>query len=784
MSITAAALVLGGLNVGTQTGFAASIPCDQPVVDNANLFGDQLSKVADAAQSLVSLGVEVRVITLTDEGGASDLDQLEKNFIKSCPTLQDPKRPRKNNLVELFISMKERDWGIFYGGAWEKPFANGQENRIGNDILLPAFQRGDFAGGFIQAMQEISRLINQFLHPPVTPYTPATPPTTTTQPPIVVKTGPPLNLTGLWIVLLLALLLIGAWIFFRMMKGVQAENEQKHTAQAKAQLARQQARSKVETFNSDFDTAQQDVKILSGLCAPDDLKPIAALLTQAKHLGDSATAQFSGVAQGSAGDPDRVGLSVGEYNAIGSQYSGDLINTITQAQKVLDPAKEQIASLKEFAQSAPDLSAKANAARGAAQAIVDEVKKKGFKVADSTAQLTEAATSLEQINTLIQQKHFGPASALMSRVTGLINSASKSAETQVEQKQASEKGIADLTTRIENVKQKIVDGKAVFDRIASTFAESSFSNIRGNGTESCNRINWALKALVDATPLITMDQQQWPQALDLVSKSNGWLDEAESFMRSIIALEKSLNAAKADAPNEIELARADIAKAKEYLTVNKADVDAKLLPQLADDEKRLQQAATELAQKLPDYIKAVTLAKAALGVADQVLDEAQKEHETASRLRMRVSSGERDAQAAISKADEFIEDHARDVQQTAQKNLAAAQSYISQAETTSALELKMDWLQKAINAAQDAYREALADVNQAEDSRFRGGGTYVLWGSPTFSSHRSSGGFFSSGGGFGGGGGGSFGGFGGFGGGGHGSFGGGGGFGGGGHGHW
>jgi uncharacterized membrane protein YgcG len=781
--IAAVALLLGSVILAVPKVVQAqtTISCGQLVVDNAGIFGAQLTDVNNAAQDLATAGVEVRVITLTDMGGAGNLDLVEQNFVKSCPAIQSTDGKRKNNVVELFISMKEHQWGIYYGGAWDKPFGNGEYNRIGNDILKPAFQRGDFAGGFIQAMGEIGRLIAQFLHPSGQ-ATPAP-----TQPvPVIVKTGPPPNLTGLWIVLGLVVLLVGLWLLFKGLRSVRANRELKHTAQANAQLARQQTRNKLETFNADFDTARQELQIISGLCAPDELKPMTALLVQAKQLGDSASAQYTGLASGSAGDPDRDGLSVGEYNAIEKQYAGDLLEGINKAQKQLDGAKVQIATLKQFAQTAPDLVAKAKAALSDATAKVEQVKSQGFKAADSAAPLTEASQALGQIDAMIGQKRFGSAAALLAKVTEQVTTARKSAETQVEQKQTSEKAVADLTNRIEVVKQKVIDGKAAFDRIASTYVESSWDAIRGNGTESCNRINWSIKALTDATALASMDQQQWAQALNLVKQANGWLDEAESFMRSITALEENLAAAKVDAPREIELAKADIAKARAYLTANKTDVDAQLLQRIADDEQTLQQAVAELAKEKPDFLRVVKLGKAALSVADQVLAEGQKEHEAADRLRARVQSTQRDAKAAISRAKEYIEDHSADVKSSAKSSLIAAQNYLAEAAVAGALATQVSSLQKAEEAAEKAYSSAKSDVRDAEESRSRGNTTYIGWGVFAPSYHRSSGGGFGGGGsggwGFGSGGGGS-GGFGGFGGGGHGGFGGGGG-GGGGHGGW
>jgi hypothetical protein len=213
-----------------------------------------------------------------------------------------------------------------------------------------------------------------------------------------------------------------------------------------------------------------------------------------------------------------------------------------------------------------------------------------------------------------------------------------------------------------------------------------------------------------------MDGTDWYRTKDLVEKGHAWLDEAESLVRSISQLEASLLTARRDSPAEINAARADIAKAWDYINRYDEDIRESLEDDLREAEKKNERATSEMQRSRPDYFLVVKLAREANEAADKVLVQARSEHEAAERLRAKAASARRDASSKVSIAQRYIEDHSSVVGSEARGHMRNALLALQQADSAQDVNDRISLVLKAESDGERAYSVAQSDVNRSYEA--------------------------------------------------------------------
>gem|GEM_PF-1627084 len=712
---------------------SAQDPCNDLVTDSARAFGNNTQAVVTEAQNLEKIGADVRIVTIqTFAGLAANLDAYEGQLEQRCPSWRSADGGRKNNLIVLMIAVQDRKTGLYYGDQWER--ALGQSwTAIQTDKMNPRFRDGDYAGGFVAGLKEIESLVDKEVHPPAAPVQQQPQQVIVVVPtsaPAVVT--PPPDLSGLWKVLIWIVLLLagggalyGCYYLARMILG---EREKRRTAQQEARLAKQGAASRVNELPGLLQLSEVKIDDIASK-TKDDVGSLRNKLAEAQRLADKASEEFANL-QHSAGDPDKPGLSVGEYQSIEAGYK-EVIADLTKAKELLEEIDNQIDAIQGMIDQGPKVLASAEGKVTAAKAQVAEVAKT-VNVTQAEALIKEAESNIRDARKALGDKRFNQARQLAETASSSAGKAITTAKAVLKKKTETDDAIAAMANRIEKVKAMVIAGKSLFDKISAAFAESSWKSIRGNGTEAENRVNWAIQALSDAKK--KAESQGWEEAQSLITKGNSFLDEAESFMRSIVALKQSLEAAMANAGKEIESAAIDIQKAIDFI---KADEDARasLVDDLKPAKRALEDAKAEFALEKPDYIKVVKLAQQANSTADEVLAKARSQHEAVERLKAKAASTLRSASTAVSKAAEYIEDHSGDVSSTAEKYLSDARSIFEEAKTASTYEDRIELAEKAEKYADKAYEKAESDVSDAEDARrphYQSTGGYGGWGTQSY----------------------------------------------------
>lgn len=707
-------------------------PCDQLVVDDANVFGNRTGDVEAAARDLVTSGADVRVRTIPTYGTSGNLDRYEDMVERQCPSWTDSSGARKNNLVVIMVAVQDRQTGLYYGSQWDQAL-DGHWTRIQTDIMNPRFAQGDFSGGVIAGLTETNRLIKA---------------------PTAGQGQSPASggASAASIALITILLVIGLMAGLLVFRGYRKSRQRVLAARQKALLAKQGAASKVYNVLEEMQMLEIKVDATASKVAQDDAAPLLENLARAKRLVDQGAQAYSELGR-SAGNPENPRLGEAQLGVIAQEYQ-KVLYTLRQGEDEIRGLATQIASFQEAINGFDNRVAEVNESIDAGANRQEAAQKAGFKTTYPAGILARARQSLDQAVSLAQSKKYLQAAKTLAEADNLAAQAARSFDELPQKKQEAEKEALALGSRIDRVKEEIIRGRDVFERISSTYAGSSWESIVGNGTEAENRVDWALEALDTARAASTMEQQDWQRALEMVNQGNAWMDEAESLMSSIAALEGSLTVARRDAPGEIAAAQADIARAWEYINQYDEDIRESLEDDLREAERKLNTANEELHRDKPDFLSVVKLAKEANQSADRILDQARSEHEAAERMRVKASVAMREARSRVSIAHEYIKDHMADSGDEARNLLSRAEAALHQAETASDLNTRIPLAETAESAAISAYSSARARVEAAWERRSRPGLPPVImipggggWGAGTSWGSRRSGPFGSGGGG-------------------------------------
>lgn len=719
--------------------------CDQVIDDSAGLFGDQHARVAEAAQLLANTGSEVRIITMREYGNFASLDEYKEQLLNSCGSWKSADGGMRNNLIVLMISVNERQSALFFGDEW-RPVLDGQWNTIRSERMGPRFRDGDFAGGFVNGLNDIrARITANRSH--------SSGPTTVVQ-------SEPVDLSGLWKVLgwivalgaLVAALLVAVrWLDRR---------AQRRVAQQRAKVAKGSVTTRLNGVVEPLQLLKARINSLRTTMSPET---VSALEAELASIGaDKATADRELSALDRAdNDPDRENLSTNEYDATAEAFNR-LAGTTDLIAKAIGDVHQRIDNLVTLAASLPNDLTDAAERIAVVERSEAELGSRGFKTNAVKEILGQAHSALSNAQKRTTVRDFTQAKKFLDQALVFISQAAEVVVGLPNTKADLDASLSDIRQRLTQMEQRVETGREEFAKISTAFAPTSWESIRGNGTEAENRLGKSAQA-IDATVLaISMDMQNWDEGRRLLDQVKTWLDEVDSLMRSISSLQTNLAAAQAAAPKEVESATADIAKAKNFIKEHDPDVRDSLEDELQTAKMVLEEARTELLKEKPDFLKVVKLALKANAAADKILTVARSEVEAAERLRERVETSMREAVRSISFAGEYIEDHKSDVGLKAKSQLESAKEALVTAQAARSLEQRAEQAEHADELADDALSKAKGDFRKAENCRQEDDDdNSPTWGTSTFpsypSSRRSSGG--SSGGGSVGGGG--FGGFGG-----------------------
>jgi len=555
--------------------------------------------------------------------------------------------------------------------------------------MNPRFKNGDFSGGTAAGIKEIQRLVQESRQ---------TPTGTSRQ-------------TQWWIIPLVVLAVIGIIIGLIIFFYLQKTRAKISAARQKAMLAKQGAAAEI---NKQLETLQMleiKVNVTANRITPEEAVPLWDGLQKAKNLVDRCSETYSNLAH-SAGDPENPKLGEAQLAAIESEYK-KILGDLSQGGETIKEVETNVALVQQTADSFQNEVSKIQTDITKVRNKQEELQKAGFRIDYLTGLISTGSNTLAQAKTMVAGKQVLGGTKQLELARNQVETAMKATGELPQRKQEAEKAVETLSSRIEQVKSTVENGRDNFERVAAVYADSTWQSIQGNGTEAENRINWAIEAMEDAKAAVGTEQQDWPQAIKSVEAGNKWLNEAVSLIQSISILESNLKIAQQDAPNEINAARTDIQQAWDYINRYDEDIRESLEDDLRTAENKNIQAGQELNKDRPDYFEVCKLSRDANESADRILIQARTEHETAERLRNKAASTRRDASTRVSIARKYIEDHYQVVKQDARSSLISGEETLRQAEATLDVNSQISLALKAEAAANQAYSLAQNDVNNS-----------------------------------------------------------------------
>ena len=703
-----AAFVVGAAMLAGATGSMAhaSVSCDLVVNDQAGVIND-VGQVEQAAQEAShSVGADVKVVTVQSFSPHSSLDDYYRATVAACKSWQgisaDGSPVPKSNLLALFMSMKERKVGIFYGDDWVPSLGSGVSNHIQSEEMGPFFRGGDFAGGFAKGIDSSRSAIFDYQHP-----APAAPVTN-------IDNSEPMDLTGLWWVLGIGVILlglgVGGYFGYNAYQRRRAQEAARRAAKQRAFANRDSATAILATLGDAANKAVRTAKVQKyGVIGTDVSRQLAQQAGLVEHHYGVATDGVAGAqaAYGTVTDD----LTTDEYKEMESRYAAILLEAEAardadrQITKICSDADESLASLDAVTQG---LRLRLDQVAGG----VESLRTQGYTVnvgnIDGVDKLlgkaSEKGASLEAI-------------PLVDDVTKRVEKleAEYSAFTSTLQRVGQDR--AELHRNLASADDRLKEARESFARISAEYAESSWESVRGNGSEAEKRLDEARTALSTADAAADLSQQRWDDALSQAQQGSLLVDEAQSLIGAIIDREANLAKAKATAQHEIELAKNDIEKASAYLQMYDDDIRDDLFGDVAEARDLLEKARLELSKPVPDYLRVVDTALAANHAADRIYDECVGEHEAAERLRNQAAAAVERAGITVNKTANFIANHSSDVGNSAPRTLSEAKKTLQKAERASDASSKLSLGQKALEQAQRAYSKAKSDFDDAEAAR-------------------------------------------------------------------
>lgn len=718
------------VSVGWVPRIQAQDGCSTPVVDEAGIFGGNQLPVEQAVATLAAqTGAIVRVRTFTD-ADLSSIQVINSTIVARCTDWQAYNGELNNDYIVFLLAREQRATTLVYGTRWA-PMLDTQWERI-VDGVNTYFRSAQFADGFVYGIGETGRVIDLTLHPPTLAPRPTALPATAVAPP---SSPQPLaqgtQLDGRSVLLILGVIVaaaavVGAIILilllyrrwqYRLRQLTEATTAQNEAADLFAELFnRIGVLLKNITNGKATMTARRYEELVAAQGRLDDLldDPNGLL----SHLNDSF------------GLPLRDNLSAADAEAAAQGYR--------RATSQLMQVRTAVEALEQaLVQHTQDMAAASGEAAVLETLLTDSLRviagvaEAGYRVTDQHDLITGLQTGdLLTVKQLVTEHDYAAARSQIATLTERANAIVADAQAIRTRHQELQRLAGEYPGRLEQLKDAITTGLATFTGLTERYAETCWKAVRGNGTEAENRVEWIATALPALVTAITLESQDWERAEALNTDIVKWFGEAESFMRSIAALERELGQAAASAGTELDELDADIRTAEMFIEQHDADIDEELERRLAAAKRQAHLARQALQADRPDYLEIVRLVKAADGEVDTIAQSAADQFNAADRLRKKAAKALRDAETEVSEAAEYIEDHEDDVRGYAKQLLHDAQQLLQRATEETDLEQQAQTAQSAQEKAEQALDEAEDDVEDAEDARrpsYSSG--YSGWGS-------------------------------------------------------
>ncbi len=368
---------------------------------------------------------------------------------------------------------------------------------------------------------------------------------------------------------------------------------------------------------------------------------------------------------------------------------------------------------------------------------LEEARSKGFKLVESDQLFAEALSGLSQAAQRLEVADMAGFTEAFQSVSALINQAEHAVQDEIALQAANGQALDKLKADGEEVKTLIQQGAQAFDKV-DEYAESSWRDIRGNGTEAQSAADDAYRLWTEASALNAVSPespQDFTQARGKIDGANRLLEKARTLIAAIFDRLKHLEESKRIAADEIEAARRDIVAGHSFISQHDPDISPSPDNMLAEAEKSLRLAQGEMGRPKPDWISVVAQARKANDLADKSLANARSEAEAMQARRQKARTTAQQAEASLSRAANFASVHRADLDdsvivgiKSAQESMERAQGALAQAESegredlarAQALDKAAEFLQSHPAGRRRSLRGGIVAVRHTRVAKARG----------------------------------------------------------------
>lgn len=695
-------------------GAARADDCDQELVDTAGILDSAgTAKVQEAIGKLADAGarVRVRVMGLPPEG---DLDRYQKAREGSCHSWQGVDGGRLNTLVSVLYQTKGGRTGrgsvrIFFGSYWTNELDPVWMPVLQNDVA-PLLLERQYAAGLAVGIGKLAAAAKAKATAVPSSGKPAT-----------VINNAPTDYRGLWTALLylfLGLLALAAiYGLYSFVVSISRSRAARRAKRQEAQANRDKCASFIVELEGRAATLRDGLKLLASTTCERILMELKATVDAALTAISGPTEDYRSSAETSAANPDREGLSTAEYQGMADRYGQDYAELQAGSKQIAEAEKAMKRLVKLLNYDLPAALTDATMAIKAADVATQKASDAGFRARPLREALAKAVDLNGTAKDLAAQKEVVQAKAAADEVKRIADAVKAAAENLPKKKAALVAAAEAETKRVADMHARVIRGVDLTSALQAEFAETCSKLIRGNDVEASKRLSGAERELGLSKP--DLDHGDLAEAEEHIGQARAWLDQADSYLNSIVSLDANLRQAKSSAQSDLDGAQSDIADARSFLETHGQSVTDVSASQekLAEAAGLLNAAKDELAKAKPDYIFALKQIGKVSAAVRSVLKAAKEDDAAHERKVRQLASLKRDAKSAVSAAREYIQDHSSDVDADAQRNLAKAQAGLKETDAAPGLDAQIASAEAAMKLARKAIKQAEEDVEDRARKR-------------------------------------------------------------------
>jgi hypothetical protein len=710
------------------------------------------SRVQSAAQRLITRGATVAIYTADSGGDAVFRSRLEQDGLASGSSI-------RSDVIAIFVSLNDRYSGIRFGDRWNAALATENNyEQIRTTKLNPGLSANSFSDGVVNALSAIDQAI-------------ANPPSAGGGTEVNINFTP-LVLGGIFLVLLFVggPLIWGtiskrravARAYAQARQAAEDARKQAGAAIADMGQAMKSAQEKAEYDRVSYPPAEvQELARVQGAAEAQFVKAqeqfdqagetlaakreptqaehqsvasaysaVTAMVEQARATLDQAEARRAELDKLNAAAPGEVDRAK-KALADAAERLQALDQDISNPDAVLRPAQELVARAESLL--GEHRAADAIAAAGAASAAIDELSTTLASYSDIREGISAGRAGAEKAAGQGYRVEPGlaaldSAEALLREAGGLLErDAAKARELLTQAEAARAEGVARgggmpalhkanqaRLAEIEQAGQQLAgavdEGHKAF-ALVDEFAENTWSDIRGNGSEAEAAADRAHDLWERASQRNTMEQQDFLGAQQDLDEADKQISFGHTLVASIVQRLKDLEAARDTARQDIASAQSDIDQGWAYVRSNDPDVGKVPEQALTQAANLLTRANADLANARPDWLAIVKLAREANQLADGALANARSEVEAMSKLREQATHAQQLATAEVQKIVQFASLHSDDISSSSGQKLDRLRNDVQ-----SAYQALKSAEQSAEQARAEDLREAITRYGELQGS--------------------------------------------------------------------